>query len=126
MDYRVNEKAALNPHLNPMRSTLSNCYVDSTAAYIGVGRLLQQETDPGRIVALQTAQRHLEHGHQMLGRLMEEEPMPTGIVEFLRCLFGMENWRSRLPEQAIAERFQTKAEIGEFTPARQVAAGGPE
>ncbi len=99
-----------------MRSTLSNCYLDSTAAYIGVGRLLQQETDPGRIVALEAAQRHLEHGHQMLGRLMEEEPMPTGIVEFVRCLFGMENWRSRLPEQAIAERSQTKAEIGEFTP----------
>ncbi len=107
-----------------MKSTLSNCYIDASVAYMGVGRLLQQETDPGRIAALETAQRHLEHGHQMLGRLMEEEPMPTGIVEFFRCLFGRENWRSRRPEQAIAERSRTKGEIGEFTPARQAAAAG--
>jgi hypothetical protein len=109
-----------------MKSTLSNCYIDATGAYMGVGRLLQSETDPGRIAALEAAQRHLEHGHQMLGRLMEEEPMPTGVVEFFRCLFGLENWRSRLPEQAIADRSQPKAEIGEFRHARQVAAAGPE
>jgi hypothetical protein len=109
-----------------MRSTLTSCYIEASAAYMGVGRLLQRETDPGRIVALERAQRHLEHGHQMLGRLMEEEPMPTGIREFFRCLFGMENWRSRRPEQAIAENSPPKAEIGELTPASQVAAAGRE
>ena len=109
-----------------MRSTLSNTYIDATAAYIGVGKLLQDETEPGRITILEAAQRHLEHSHQILGRLMEEEPMPTGFMEFLRCLFGMENWRSRLPEQAIAERSQPDAEIGEFKQASPVPAAGPK
>ncbi len=90
-----------------MRSTLSSCYFDANATYMGIGRLLQIETDPGRIAILEAAQRNFEHGHQALGRLMEEEPMPNGLLDFFRCLFGIENWRSRLPEQAVADRIST-------------------
>lgn len=116
-----------------MKSTLCDSYLDASAAYMGVGRLLQRETDPGRIAVLEAAQQHLEHGHQMLGRLMEEEPMPTGVVDFFRRLLGLKNWRSRLPEQAIADRVriaaprsQAHAEAVEFTQSRQVAVAGPK
>ena len=86
------------------RSTLRDCYFEASAAYLGVGRLAQQEIDAGRVKALEAAQFHLERAHQMIGRLMEEEPMRRGFVEFFRCLFGMESWRSRSPEEAIADR----------------------
>ena len=116
-----------------MKSTLSNCYLDASVAYMGVGRLLEQETNPGRIAVLEAAQQHLEHGLQMLGRLMEEEPMPTGIVDYFQRLLGLENWRSRLPEHAIADRVrvaaprsEAHAEAVEFTQSGQVAAAGPK
>jgi len=78
------------------------------------------------------AERHFEHGHQALGRLMEEEPLPDGLLDFFRCLFGRENWRSKLPAQAIADavdsiEIESQPEAGptKLTQPGPVAAAGP-
>lgn len=110
-----------------MKHTLSSCYVDASAALIGVGSLLQRESDIQRNAVLKEAQRSLEDAQQILGRLVEEEPMPTTLDVFRRIL-GMQNVGHRRPTQAVADSVQVAKPVSDLPehtePAHRTAAAG--